>query len=230
MNTTYADAYFGELKTAFENHADARVAAGAKAYMRNISDFYGITSPNRKQITRNFLITNGLPPASELPGVIYYAWNQPFREWQYAAMDIADRVSTRSSHNHLDLARWMIENKSWWDTVDFIAPNMVARLFKKHPETRINTINEWMLSGNKWLQRSCLIHQLKYHAETDESLLFSLCRELKTHPDFFIRKAIGWSLRQHSKLFPEAVIQFVESTTLSPLSRKEALKVIERNS
>jgi 3-methyladenine DNA glycosylase AlkD len=85
-----------------------------------------------------------------------------------------------------------------------------------------------MQSGNLWLQRSCLLHQLRYNKTTDQDLLFTLCERLANHPDFFIRKAIGWSLRQYSKAFPEAVIDFVNTHELSNLSRKEALKVINK--
>ena len=87
-------------------------------------------------------------------------------------------------------------------------------------------IDSWLHSGNLWLQRSCLIHQLRYNKTADRALLFNLCEQLAGHPDFFIRKAIGWSLRQYSKEYPDAVIDFVNKHELSPLSRKEALKVI----
>jgi 3-methyladenine DNA glycosylase AlkD len=86
-----------------------------------------------------------------------------------------------------------------------------------------------MQSGNLWLQRSCLLHQLRYK-NTDGGLLFDLCRRLADHPDFFIRKAIGWSLRQYSKTSSEAVIAFVNNNKMSNLSRKEALKVINKKS
>ena len=85
-----------------------------------------------------------------------------------------------------------------------------------------------MDSGNMWLQRVCLLFQLKYGKNTDKELLFSLCKQLSGHQDFFIRKAIGWALRQYSKYEPIAVINFTETHSLSGLSRREALKVIER--
>jgi len=112
--------------------------------------------------------------------------------------------------------------------VDFVAPNIAGMLFKRFPEIKMQFIESWMQSGNLWLQRSCLIHQLRYNKTTDAVLLFHLCERLADHPDFFIRKAIGWSLRQYSKISPEAVIEFVNDHNLSNLSRKGALKVVSK--
>jgi len=220
--------YFAELRSAFEKHADPAIAAGAKAYMRNLSEFYGLPAPLRRQLTKEFIAKLGYPTYENLEEMVHYAWEQPEREWQYVALEIVEKSVKKADQNLLDLAEWMITNKSWWDSVDFIAPNIAGALFKKYPEIKMQYIEKWMQSGNLWLQRSCLIHQLRDNKTTDRALLFNLCERLADHPDFFIRKAIGWSLRQYSKTFPEAVIDFVNNHKLSNLSRKEALKVINR--
>ncbi len=137
-------------------------------------------------------------------------------------------ICKKADPSLIDLSEWMITNKSWWDSVDFIAPNIAGMLFKKFPEIKMSYIENWMNSGNLWLQRSCLIHQLRYNKTADKALLFNLCERLAGHPDFFISKAIGWSLRQYSKFEPEAVIDLVNNHKLSNLSRKEALKVVRR--
>ncbi len=222
--------YFDPLATAFEQHSNSHIAAGAKAYMRNISDFYGLPSPLRRKLVQTFLQQEGYPTHENLETLVYFAWEQTQREWQYTALDITGRMVKNAGPGLLDLAEWMIIHKSWWDTVDFIAPNLAGALFKKYPDTRMEYIEKWMASGNLWLQRSCLLHQLKYGKTTNQILLFDLCRRLSDHPDFFIRKAIGWSLRQYSKSAPGAVIEFVKSNKLSNLSSKEALKVVNRQS
>lgn len=218
--------YFKELAEAFEKHANPSIAAGAKAYMRDRSEFYGVPSPLRKSILKDFLSKAGYPPYEKLEGLVKYAWSQPQREWQYSAMDITEKSLKKADKNLIDLAEWMITNKSWWDTVDFIAPNIAGALFVKFPEIKTNCIDKWMQSDHLWLQRSCLLHQLKINKTADRTLLFDLCEQLSGHPDFFIRKAIGWALRQYSKAYPEAVMEFVNTHKLSNLSRKEALKVI----
>jgi 3-methyladenine DNA glycosylase AlkD len=220
--------YWEPLATGFEKNADAGIAAGARAYMRNQWDYYGIPSPLRRQLLGEFIRQYGLPKPEQLEDLIRYAWDQPQREWQYAGMELFEKLIRHAEPGMLPLTEWMICNKSWWDTVDFIAPNLTGTLFRKFPETRMPLLEDWMASGHLWLMRSCLIHQLRYKKETDADLLFQLCERLAGHPDFFIRKAIGWALRQHSKAEPEAVIHFVETHSMSPLSRKEALKVINR--
>ncbi|MEI6062417.1 MAG: DNA alkylation repair protein [Bacteroidota bacterium] len=220
--------YVADLGGEFEKHADPRIAAGAKAYMLNKWDYYGLPSPLRRQIVKEFIAKAGYPAYGELDQLVHFAWEQPQREWQYTAMEICGYFTKKAQPDLIDLAEWMITNKSWWDTVDYIAPNIAGILFKKYPETRMPSIESWMQSGHLWLQRSCLIHQLRYNDSLDSALLFNLCERLAGHPDFFIRKAIGWSLRQYSKASPEAVIEFVNSHEISNLSRKEALKVISR--
>ena len=222
--------YFFELAIAFEKHANPEIAAGYKAYMRNKWEYYGFSSPLRKQLVKEFIAKSGMPPSEKLEEMVYFAWDQPQREWQYLAMEMVAKSVKTADQSLIDLSEWMITHKSWWDTVDYIAPNISGMLFLKYPEIKMQYIENWMQSGHLWLQRSCLIHQLRYNKTADRALLFNLCERLAGHPDFFIRKAIGWSLRQYSKSFPEAVIDFVNSHEISNLSRKEALKVIDRSS
>jgi 3-methyladenine DNA glycosylase AlkD len=212
--------YFAELRNTFEKHANPYTAAGAKAYMRNLSEYYGLTSPLRRKLTKEFIAKSGYPPYEQLEEMVHYTWQQPQREWQYVALEIVEKFVIKADQSLLDLAEWMITNKSWWD--------IAGALFKRYPEIKMQYIEKWMQSGNLWLQRSCLLHQLCDNKTADRALLFNLCERMADHPDFFIRKAIGWSLRQYSKTFPEAVIDFVSSHKLSNLSRKEALKVINR--
>ena len=105
---------------------------------------------------------------------------------------------------------------------------MVAPHFKRFPELIPQYTEKWMASGNFWLQRTALLFQLKYKKETDVELMFDLIKRLACEKEFFIRKAIGWVLREYSKTDSQAVIYFVENNQLSNLSKKEALKVINR--
>jgi len=218
--------YLNPLRDAFEQHANPGRAVQMSAYMRHISAFYGIAAPIRQEISREFIRTHGLPGKEQLESLVVYAWNQQEREWHYAAMEILERFARKGDTTLLQLAEYMITRKSWWDTVDYIAPNIAGAVFKKHPELIPSQTDQWMNSGHLWLQRSCLLFQLKYRNETDQELLFRLCERSSGHKDFFIRKAIGWALREYSKRNPVAVVEFVNSHTLSPLSRKEALKRI----
>ena len=130
---------------------------------------------------------------------------------------------------HFPLVEYLITEKSWWDTVDGLAAWIVGAIMKTHPSAIESKTKEWMASDNIWLQRTCLIFQLGYKKETDTELLAGFIEQLADHKTFWIRKAIGWALREYSKTDPGFVQAFVDSHQLAPLSRREALKVIERN-
>ncbi|MFZ4463857.1 MAG: DNA alkylation repair protein [Bacteroidales bacterium] len=213
-----------ELYSAFQQNANAEKAAWGKAYLRNQFEIFGLTGPVRSGLIRDFIQKNKLPQPDQTDEIIRNAWNLPEREMQYACMEVLFRQRKKSSADSIRLYEWMITHKSWWDTVDYIAPNLVGNLFVAFPELRDKTLEKWMNSGNFWLQRSCLLFQLKYKSKTDSGLLLSLCTQLAGEKEFFIRKAIGWSLREYAKTNPEAVKSFVDRTVLSGLSRREALK------
>ena len=110
------------------------------------------------------------------------------------------------------------------DTVDFLASNMVGMHFKRFPNLIPEYTSKWMASGNIWLQRTCLLYQLKYKENTNTSLLYSWIHSLMDSKEFFIQKAIGWILREYSKTAPAEVIDFIHNTNLKPLSKREGLK------
>lgn len=128
----------------------------------------------------------------------------------------------------IELLEYMVTHKSWWDTVDFIAANSMGTYFKLYPELRKQYVKKWLASDHMWLQRSALLFQLKYKDSLDEELMAYAIKALLGSKEFFINKAIGWSLRQHSRTNPKWVTNFVRSTpTLANLSKREALRLIK---
>ena len=123
----------------------------------------------------------------------------------------------------------LINVKSWWDTVDFLAVTMVGSYMRKYPDQIIPVTKLWMDTDNIWLYRTCILFQLKYKKETNFELLDSFIQLCLGSKEFFINKAIGWALREYSKSNPQLVSEYVESNNLAPLSKREAMKVIERN-
>jgi 3-methyladenine DNA glycosylase AlkD len=121
----------------------------------------------------------------------------------------------------------MITNKSWWDTVDFIATKLVGTYLVLYPCERKNYVNKWINSGNIWLQRTAILFQLKYKEQTDFELLTYIIRQLNHTDEFFINKAIGWALREYSKTNPVKVKEFIDSVQLSNLSIKEGSKYLK---
>jgi 3-methyladenine DNA glycosylase AlkD len=220
--------YLEPLVASFSQNADADKAAPMAKYMLNQFPFLGIPAPQRKELSRNFLNTSGYPLEVEFDNVVMACWDLPEREYQYFAMFMMERKAKKSPRERIGLYEKLILEKSWWDTVDFLAGNLAGSYFEAFPDLIVPTTRQWMGSGNMWLQRSSLLFQLKYRKQTDVDLLFKYILDLASSSEFFIQKAIGWTLREYSKTDADAVLQFVDRYTLAPLSKREALKWINR--
>jgi 3-methyladenine DNA glycosylase AlkD len=217
-------AYAAAVENEFARHANATVAAGAKAYMRDQFDYFGMTTPRRRIVQKKFFSEVPLPPFEDVPAIMKLLWKKPQRELQYFAMELYEKYKKLFTAKDIPHFEFMITSKSWWDTVDFVSPKLVAALHLLHPELQKENCARWMRSKNIWLMRAALIHQNLYKKKTNELLLFQLILQCNTHDEFFIRKAIGWALRQYARTNPAAVKKFVQANTLSPLSAKEAMK------
>jgi 3-methyladenine DNA glycosylase AlkD len=195
-------------------------------YMRNQFQFFGIKTPERNALMREFLKENGKPPVEELTEIVRTLWDQPQRECQYAAMTLLDKQAKQLTREHLPLLEEMVLTKSWWDTVDHISPHLAGRIHEK--ENADDYLEKWIQAEDFWLNRTSILHQLRYKEKTDESRLFRYILMHNESKEFFIQKAIGWALREYSKTNPEAVRKFIESEDLAPLSIREGLKHIKR--
>tara|TARA_R110002050_G_scaffold204327_1_gene339518 strand:- start:4249 stop:4938 length:690 start_codon:yes stop_codon:yes gene_type:complete len=215
------------LESEFLRNADVKNAEKQKVYMRNQFAFYGLTAGNRREVTLPFLMKNYLPAKEELSDLVKALWEKPEREYHHFALDLLLKYTRQLEVNDIVLFEYMVTHNSWWDTVDVVADKLMGAYFKKFPESRQKFMDKWLKSNNLWLQRSTLLFQLKYKTDTDTEMLCYCINNLLGSKEFFINKAIGWVLRQYSKTNPRWVIQFSEKTNLSPLSRKEALRLIK---
>ena len=217
MNTT-------ELITLFHSHADTNLAEGMSRYMKYHFPYLGIQKPLRSKLEKDFVQANKILKFDTLKAVIKALWEQPERELQYTAMELMLKSKIWKHRQALDLLQYCLTHKSWWDTVDLLSSRMVGPYFQVFPAKRDENIEQWLYCDNLWLNRTTLIFQLNYKSHTDEDLLFACMEKLMESKEFFIRKAIGWALRQYAKTNSETVFHFVDSHNLSPLSRREALK------
>lgn len=215
--------YLLPLVDSFEKNANPEIAVQMKQYMRNQFDFFGIKSPERKEIYMEFKKDHGLIPVDHKMEIVQWCWEAPQREYQMFAMSFLGKSVTRESIEILSLYEYMIVTKSWWDTVDYIASNLVGAYFAKFPNKIEQTTKKWMESDNIWLQRTCLLFQLKYRSNLNTNLLHAFIVQLNGSKEFFIQKAIGWILREYSKTNPEFVVNYVAKNELAPLSKREAL-------
>jgi len=221
--------YLTGIIESYQKNDNAGLAIQMKKYMREQYEYFGIPSPLRKELIRSHWKQFGFIPEDRIEEIVNWCWNAPQREYHYFAMESLDKVSKKANKQRIEIYEYMIQNKSWWDTVDFIAAKLVGEYFIIFPEEIATRTTKWMDSRNIWLQRTCLLFQLKYKTATNIGLLEKFIASLVNSKEFFIRKAIGWVLREYSKTDPEYVIQFVKEHDLSGLSSKEALKWLNRS-
>ena len=222
--------YLLPLKEQFEKNRNEALAIRMKQYMKDQYAYFGIPSPLRREILRDFLKTNGLPKENDLEEITKDCWNQPEREYQYFIMEVLGKMAKKADPSSIELYEYISVHKSWWDTIDYIASNLVGVHFQKYPD-QINPRTEiWMISGNMWLQRVSLLFQLKYKSKTDVDLMTRYIERLFGSKEFFINKAIGWILREYSKTNPEWVVNYVHEnkSRLAGLSYREALKWLDK--
>ncbi len=215
-----------DLETRFEALADSDKAEKMKGYMKGRFAFYGISAPERKAIQAQWLpLVKAHQP--DFWSLIRELWEKNEREFQMVAVDLLQK-RPKQDYSEGDWVEfeWILTQKSWWDTVDLIASNCVGVYLQRFPEKRDEVIQLWRSSTNFWLNRTCLLFQLKYGNKTDFALLTDLITSFKGNKEFFIQKAIGWSLRQYSKADPEAVQNYLQTSDLSGLALRESSKYV----
>jgi 3-methyladenine DNA glycosylase AlkD len=212
----------------YSANANAIQAAPMEAYMKHYFAFLGIPKPQTKPLLRTFFQQYGLLPPDQLEPVVRELWLLPEREYQYLALTLIDKSLKRLGPEAIDWLEELVAAKSWWDTVDYLAAHPIGYLLRHHENLRRERPVAWLRSGNIWLMRTAILFQLYYKADTDVSQLFETIRACADSREFFLRKAIGWALREYSKTDPQSVVEFVESEKLSPLSVREALKIVNK--
>lgn len=216
-----------QIDSALRPLADAQQAVPMRAYMLGQFAFLGIRATPRRQALR------GLPSlkswtAHDLLALADLLWAAPEREYQYVAVDLLSRY-----HRQLDMASVphlleLVQRKPWWDTVDALAGvvgDIVLRARATDAHAQL-AMDHCLVHPSLWVRRIAMLHQLGWKTQTDQERLFRYALTLSGETDFFIRKAIGWALRDHARTKPEAVRSFLaqHGETFSGLTRREAAK------
>ncbi|MBB6033894.1 DNA alkylation repair protein [Phytomonospora endophytica] len=225
MDPRDTSALIERLTAVFAPAADAEKAAAMSAYMRGKFAYLGIPTPLRRVLTREVLA--GAPAYDEraVAGIALACWELPEREYRYFAVDLLIKRVKALSETFVPTLRHLVVTDSWWDTVDGLATRVAGPLVAAEPSL-VGVMDEWIESPDLWQARVAILHQMHYQDATDTERLYRYCERRAGDGDFFIRKAIGWILRQYAKTDPAAVRAFVARTELSPLSKREALKNI----
>lgn len=208
--------------------ADPAAAVAMRAYLRDVETFCGVPKPGRERLLRDTLAEHHVRDASALRTAATRLWSAAScREERYLALALVGhrRHAGWPDVSWLPLYRdWIVEG-AWWDTTDEIANRHVGRLLRTCPDAVAPVLRAWATDPDRWLRRTAVIAQLGSKGDIDLGLLTDAVEANLHDPDFFLRKGIGWALRQHARIDPGWVRSFVDAhPDLSPLSRREALK------
>lgn len=214
------------LRKRFKALANPANAKPMAAYMKTDMPFYGIKKPDRVPVLREMDLLFPIDSRSEYAIAIQSLWLQPHREEKYAAIHVAVKHKQFIVPEMLPLYRRLIIEGAWWDFVDEIAIRLVGPLVLNNRKLLKVIMDQWIEDRNVWIRRSAIICQSKHREQTDHQRLFAYCLARADEKDFFIRKAIGWALREYAYSEPNRVRLFLKrhKSQLSGLSFREAAK------
>jgi 3-methyladenine DNA glycosylase AlkD len=205
--------------------ANKKAAFGAQAYMKDIAPFLGVKTPERRKLFKEIFRELPEPTSDELGKTARSLWKLPEREYQYAACDLIDFFIESADRNFLkDHVEFLITQKSWWDTVDTLGSVAISPLTMKYPS--VTLMRSWNQSPNMWLNRAAIQHQRGRKHDTDIPLLLEFLDSHADESEFFIAKAIGWALRDLSRINNSEVKKFLKKhPELNRVAVREALKL-----
>ena len=208
--------------------ADQAKAPAMQAYMKTGMLFYGVQKAGRTVILRD--VVREYPPdsADSYRELVLALWNLDHREEKYLALGVARHFKAHIVPAQIDLYRRLIVEGAWWDLVDEVATKLIRHLVVGYPVESWPEVDGWIDDDDMWLRRTALICQVGAKDHTDPDRLFAFCAARSHEKEFFIRKAIGWALREYAKTDPAAVAAFINAhlDELSGLSYREGSKHI----
>ena len=216
------------LKIALEAAAEPGRAAPMQAYMRDQFVFLGVAAPQRRLAVKALLADLKGVGADALLDHAQRLWQQPQREYQHVALDMLALHRRQLGVEHLPALLGLARQRAWWDSVDGMAGIVgdVLRTELRRGGDGHAHMDGALRHADFWLRRIAMLHQLGWRTDTDAGWLFGAALALAPEDEFFIRKAIGWALRDYARHAPEAVTAFANAhrQQLSALTRREALK------
>ena len=216
---------FNKLYEEMIRHKNEEQAQKMSKYMLNKFEYIGIKTPERREIFKNFFKEYKNEEKIDWE-FVNKCWENKYREFQYVAADYLKNMKDKLTIDDIPKFKRLILEKSWWDTVDNLDMTIGALALK---DSNVNKILlEWSLDENIWLRRIAIDHQLLRKEKTNTELLEKILKNNLGQAEFFINKAIGWALRDYSKISPEWVKNFIEKNkeNMAKLSIKEASKYL----
>ena len=213
------------VRAALEPLADAKRAREMRAYMRGMFEYLGMGTPVRRAAVAPLIRAFRPADASELRQAVEGLWQMPEREYQYVALDLLARYEKLLSLDDLPWLLDRVQEKSWWDSVD-ASLKAIGPVVERGGAKGKRAMDAAVKHENFWVRRIAMLHQLGLRDEVDTRRLFRYAERLAHEKEFFIRKAIGWALRDYAWHDWRTVEKFLSSTTvsLSGLTVREAQK------
>ena len=237
MAPTYASAatmthrLIKEVRAALKEAADPVKAPQMQAYMKSSMPYRGVSAPIQRSLWRRIFGEHPLMPEEQWRDVALELWQKAeYREERYAAVAFTD-LKIYLPHRTMDaipMFEEMIVTGAWWDFVDALAGHHLGDVLRGYPRRMKPLMRRWSTDEHLWKRRASILCQLGFKRDTDLDLLYECIEPNLGDKDFFIRKAIGWALRQYAWTDPVEVKSYVKSHRhrLSPLSIREAMKNI----
>jgi len=221
--------HLDHLSELFQTNRSRKNALDMSKYMKGHFYFFGIKNPLRQTIMREWWREQSIKNEYDLKFFISSLWKLDKREFQYVALDFGKRFKRLFTPESIPFIRECVTTKSWWDTVDTVASHFTGAVVYQYPKTG-KVMDKWIDDENMWIRRAAILHQLNFKERTNGDRVFRYCEKRMHKSEFFIRKAIGWALRQYSYVDGNAVFQIVKDnkSELSTLSKTEALKALKR--
>ena len=238
MSTAANQPLIDALRSAFAAHADATQAGPMQAYMKSALPFHGVPAPLRRRLQANAVKAHPCPDTVTLAATMQALWRvATHREERYAALELA-RIGPHARLMDIRLLpvfEAMIVDGAWWDVCDDISGHALAALLKREPALLKPMLRRWSRGPDLWLRRAAILAQRRLKGDDfDAPLLYDcILRSIgdgEFAREFFIRKGIGWALRERSYRAPDEVQAFCReyASQLSPLTLREALRVLQR--
>jgi 3-methyladenine DNA glycosylase AlkD len=217
-----------ELRRALAKAGDKQRAVQMQAYMKSAMPYHGVPAPVCYRTFREVFSDLAFSSFSNWRDTVLHFWRKAkFREERYAAIMLCQSRCSRAfqTPEALDVYEEMVVAGAWWDFVDAIA-HLAGELLRHYPKEIAREMKAWSRCDNMWKRRVSILCQLKFKGDTDLKLLYGCIEPSIPLKEFFLRKAIGWALRQYAWTDPEEVKRYVRANAsrLSPLSQREALK------
>lgn len=214
------------LITELENNRNELLAESMEKYMRDKFNFLGIRGPKRTELFKKYF-----PTARKTKEIdwnfIETCWNKEEREFQYAVVYYLKAMQKFLKKGDISKLKYLVVTKSWWDTVDLLS-KIIGDVVNRNKELKTLMLEWSKKENNIWLRRVAILHQLSFKENVDKLLLETILEDNLSDGEFFINKAIGWELRDYSKVNPEWVRKFIEKnrSEMANLSLREAMKYL----